>query len=76
MLAYFETSLAEAIEKFSRIDLGRSILSVVIIISFILVLSTILRSIEIPIRILLDKRREDKSLNDGHGKDDKELKGF
>ena len=62
------------LKTLAEIDLGRSILSFVIILGFFLVLLTVVRSIEIPIRIYLDKRKEKKSLTTKEGV--KEKKGF
>ena len=62
------------LKTLAEIDLGRSILSFVIILGFFLVLLTVVRSIEIPIRIYLDKRKEKESSTTKEGV--KEKKGF
>ena len=64
--------------NFSEIDLGRSVLSIAIILGFFLVFLTLIRSIEIPIRIYLDKRKsnlEESNSNDQLTKEQKN-KGF
>ena len=45
----------------SELDLGKTILSVALGVGFFLVGLTIVRSIEIPIRIYLDKRKVNKT---------------
>ena len=45
------------LEKLSQIDLGKSILSISILLGFFLVIVTVIRSIEIPIRIYLSKKK-------------------
>ncbi len=44
-------------ETLSKLDLGSTMLSVAVILGFIGFILVIVRSIEIPIRIYLDKRR-------------------
>ena len=45
-------------KELAQIDLGRLILSGAIILGFFLAILTVIRSIEIPIRIYLDKQKE------------------
>ena len=52
----------------SEIDLGTTILSVALGLGFFLVGLTIVRSIEIPIRIYLDKRKANKTENQDKSK--------
>tara|TARA_Y100001968_G_scaffold326929_1_gene370941 strand:- start:3061 stop:3267 length:207 start_codon:yes stop_codon:yes gene_type:complete len=49
------------VNALSEIDLGKTILSIALGLGFFLVGLTIVRSIEIPIRIYLDKRKESKA---------------
>tara|TARA_Y100001968_G_scaffold155898_1_gene142408 strand:- start:2413 stop:2619 length:207 start_codon:yes stop_codon:yes gene_type:complete len=63
------------LENILQVDLGKLILSLAIIAGFILAILTVVRSIEIPIRIYMDKKKrmkEENSIN----KEDKSDKGF
>ena len=60
----FYVSLAE-------INLGSSILSLAILLGLILLVLTLIRSIEIPVRIYLDKRNEDRETFPGNTDKDK-----
>ncbi len=48
-------------EKLSQIDLGSTLLSLAVILGFFGFVILIIRSIEIPIRIYLDRRRKNNS---------------
>tara|TARA_Y100001968_G_scaffold322779_2_gene359452 strand:+ start:131 stop:334 length:204 start_codon:yes stop_codon:yes gene_type:complete len=63
------------LDNLSQIDLGKLILSLAIIIGFFLAILTVVRSIEIPVRIYMDKkksRKEEISIN----KEQNTEKGF
>ena len=45
------------LETLSQIDLSKSLLSISILLGFFLAIVTVIRSIEIPIRIYLDKKK-------------------
>tara|TARA_Y100001970_G_C13607548_1_gene543262 strand:+ start:183 stop:386 length:204 start_codon:yes stop_codon:yes gene_type:complete len=63
------------LKTLSEIDLGRFILSGSILLGFFLVFLTLIRSVEIPIRIYLDKRKKsNKNIVDVS--EGKENKGF
>ena len=62
------------LKTLADIDLGRSVLSLAIILGFFLVILTIIRSIEIPIRIYLDRRK--KGISSNSNTEEKEEKGF
>ncbi len=53
--------MAEFLDKFSQINLGQSLLTIAVILGFFLTLAVVFRSIEIPLRIYLDKRKNKKS---------------
>ncbi len=48
-------------ESLSNIDLGSTLLSIAVIIGFFGFVLLVIRSIEIPIRIYLDKRKKNNS---------------
>lgn len=50
--------MAELIESLSKLDLGRALLSIALFIGCLGFVAVIFRSIEIPIRIYLDKRKK------------------
>ena len=63
------------LDKLSQLDLSKVILSLAIIVGFFLAILTVVRSIEIPIRIYMDKKkriRQESLIN----KADKSDKGF
>ena len=63
------------LENLSQIDLGKLILSLTIIFGFFLAILTVVRSIEIPIRIYMDKKKNIKK-ESTINKEDKSDKGF
>ena len=63
------------VENLSQFDPGKLILSLAIIVGFFLAILTVVRSIEIPVRIYMDKkksRKEEISIN----KEQNTEKGF
>ena len=62
----------------AQVDLGRLVLSFAIIVGFLLVFLTLVRSIEIPIRIYMDKRRRKDNESNSNTKSTKSSseKGF
>ena len=65
---------SEIIQSLSERDLGSTLLSLVVAIGALLFCITIIRSIEIPIRIFLDKRR--KQISNSTDSEDSTPKGF
>ena len=52
--------MTDLLKYLSGIDLGQALLSIAIVIGFLLTLAVVFRSIELPIRIYLDKRKKQK----------------
>ncbi len=56
------------LDKLFEIDLGKLILSLSVALGFLLAIVTLIRSIEIPIRIYIDRKKrlevKDKTIND------------
>ena len=64
-------------ENFSKLDLGSTLLSVAVIVGFFGFVLVIIRSIELPIRIYLDKKRKKaESQNDSESNGSEDKKGF
>tara|TARA_Y100001968_G_scaffold21755_1_gene17210 strand:+ start:52 stop:249 length:198 start_codon:yes stop_codon:yes gene_type:complete len=60
----------------AEVDLGRLVLSFAIIVGFLLVFLTLVRSIEIPIRIYMDKRKDNQSNGTTKSSNSSSEKGF
>ncbi len=70
------TLLFNRIQSLSSIDLGSTILSIAIALGFFLLAATIFRSIEIPIRIYLNKRNKLQDIGELLSHNNENKKGF
>jgi len=50
--------MVDLLDSLAHIDLGQSLLSIAVVIGFLLTMAVVFRSIEIPIRIYLDRRKK------------------